>query len=115
MSPKLKAALDYGPLIVFLAVFLLYRDQDVPYPRGEYAVLVLEKVDTPYQKDEYAVSSIRLRRLQRPVTMQKNTQNTQMQKFTMQKNKHTKTTLDANYSKLHYMLINLSYTICKLS
>ena len=29
MSPKLKAALDYGPLIVFLAVFLLYRDQDV--------------------------------------------------------------------------------------
>ena len=78
-----------------------FEKNDTPYPKEEYAVLVLEKVDTPYQKDEYAVSSIRLRRLQRPVIMQKNTQNTQMQKFTMQKNKHTKTTLDANYSKLY--------------
>ena len=45
MSPKLKAALDYGPLIVFLAVFLLYRDQDVvlwgqTYPGVILATLV---------------------------------------------------------------------------
>lgn len=41
MSPKLKAALDYGPLIVFLAVFLLYRDQDVVLWGQTYPGLIL--------------------------------------------------------------------------
>lgn len=41
MSPKLKAALDYGPLIVFLAVFLLYRDQTVVLWGQAYPGLIL--------------------------------------------------------------------------
>ncbi|MDO5369418.1 inner membrane-spanning protein YciB [Paracoccus sp. (in: a-proteobacteria)] len=41
MSPKLKAALDYGPLIVFLAVFLLYRDRTVMLWGQEYPGLIL--------------------------------------------------------------------------
>lgn len=41
MSPKLKAVLDYGPLIVFLAVFLLYRDQDVVLWGQTYPGLIL--------------------------------------------------------------------------
>ena len=41
MSPKLKAALDYGPLIVFLAVFLFYRDQDVVLGGQTYPGLIL--------------------------------------------------------------------------
>lgn len=41
MSPKLKAALDYGPLIVFLAVFLLYRDQDIVLWGQTYPGLIL--------------------------------------------------------------------------
>ena len=41
MSPKLKAALDYGPLIVFLAVFLLYRNQTVTLWGEAYPGLIL--------------------------------------------------------------------------
>jgi intracellular septation protein len=41
MSPKLKTVLDYGPLIAFLAVFLLYRDQTVVFWGREYPGLIL--------------------------------------------------------------------------
>lgn len=41
MSPKLKPVLDYGPLIVFLAVFLLYRDQTVTLWGQAYPGLIL--------------------------------------------------------------------------
>lgn len=41
MSPKLKAVLDYGPLVVFLAVFLLYRDQTVMLWGQTYPGLIL--------------------------------------------------------------------------
>ena len=41
MSPKRKAALDYGPLIVFLAVFLLYRNQTVTLWGEAYPGLIL--------------------------------------------------------------------------
>lgn len=41
MSSKLKAVLDYGPLIVFLAVFLLYRDQTVMLWGETYPGLIL--------------------------------------------------------------------------
>ena len=59
-----------------------WKKIDTPYLKREYAVLILEKFDTPYPIGEYAVLSIRLRRLQWPITMQK----TQMQKYTMQTN-----------------------------
>ena len=41
MSLKLKPVLDYGPLIVFLAVFLLYRDQDIVLWGQTYPGLIL--------------------------------------------------------------------------
>lgn len=41
MSPKLKAVLDYGPLIVFLAVFLLYRNETVVLWGQGYPGLIL--------------------------------------------------------------------------
>lgn len=41
MTPKLKAVLDYGPLIVFLAVFLVFRDQTVTIWKTTYPGLIL--------------------------------------------------------------------------
>ena len=41
MSPKLKSLLDYGPLVVFLAVFLLYRNETVTLWGQGYPGLIL--------------------------------------------------------------------------
>lgn len=41
MSPKLKTLLDYGPLVVFLAVFLLYRNETVTLWGQGYPGLIL--------------------------------------------------------------------------
>lgn len=41
MSPKLKAVLDYGPLLVFLAVFLLYRNETIVLWGQDYPGLIL--------------------------------------------------------------------------
>lgn len=41
LSPGLKAALDYGPLFAFLAVFLLYRDRTVTWGGETYPGLIV--------------------------------------------------------------------------
>lgn len=41
MSPKLKSLLDYGPLVVFLVVFLLYRNETVTLWGQGYPGLIL--------------------------------------------------------------------------